>query len=459
MGDFKLLKIIEKKRDGKTLTSEDIGYFVDSVKKTLQYDSRESFNNDAEGIADRSQIGAMLMAIYLKGLNDFETNQLTLKMRDSGHIFQWSDQQKSRIVDKHSTGGVGDKISLILVPALAACGLLIPMISGRSLGHTGGTLEKLESIKQLSTSLEENEILSAIDSIGCCIVGQTEECVPADKVLYCCRDMTATVDCAPLVIASIVSKKLSENPGAIIYDVKFGKAAFFKTLDAALEIAIGLVKASRPVKAVALLTSVDNPLGRSVGNSLEILESVECLRGSGPRDIIQLVEALGAELLQISIGGSKENIYKTLSNGEALKKFHDMLLHQHTDKEVAQNLCYGDASEVFKEEAPYKTNFTYSGEEGFVSAIDPLVLGNIWKDEYVYSLRNPGVGFLILKTIGDDIRKGDVWLEFHHQREEITQDHRTQLTNAITVSSQRVQRKLIEKKVYYRDDALVVEDY
>ncbi|GFU57430.1 thymidine phosphorylase [Nephila pilipes] len=457
MGDFNLTKIIEKKRDGKTLTIEDINYFVDAVKKTSQ--NYHGLNNDGEEIADRCQIGAMLMAIYLKGLNDFETNHLTLKMRDSGHIFQWSDQQKNRIVDKHSTGGVGDKISLILVPALAACGLLIPMISGRSLAHTGGTLEKLEAIKQLTTSFDEKEIRTAIDLIGCCIVGQTEECVPADKILYSCRDLTATVDYSPLIIASIASKKLSENPSAIIYDVKFGKAAFLKTLDKALETAKGLVKASRPAKAVALLTSVDGPLGKTVGNSLEVLECIECLRGGGPRDIIQLVETLGAELLRNTIGGGKENISKTLKNGEALKKFHDMLIQQRTDEEVARNLCYGDPSEVFNNKAPNKTNFIYSGEEGFISAIDPLVLGNVWKDEYIYSFRNPGVGFLILRTIGDEIRKGDVWLEFHHQRNEVSQDHRTQLTNAITVSSQRVKQKLIEKKVYYKDDILVVEDY
>ncbi|GIY93973.1 thymidine phosphorylase [Caerostris extrusa] len=434
---------------------EDISYFVDAVSKTIQ----NGIQDNSGEIADRCQIGAMLMAIYLKGFNDFETNQLVLKMRDSGHVFEWTEEQKSKIVDKHSTGGVGDKTSLILVPALAACGLLIPMISGRSLVHTGGTLDKLEAIKQFSTSLEEDEIHRAIDSIGCCIAGQTEECVPADKVLYSCRDMTGTVDCPALIIASIVSKKLSENPQAIVYDVKFGKGSVFRSKEEALETAIGLVKASRPAKAVALLTSMDAPLGRAIGDSLEVLEAIECLKGSGPKDIVELVEALGGELLRVTIGWNKENISETLKNGTALQKFQDLVIHQHTDKDVAKELCYGDAVKALRSKAPYETEFAYSGEEGFVNAIDPLVLGKVWKDEYSYSLRNPAVGILLLKTLGDEIKKGDVWLKFYHQREKMSEDHRMQLTNSITVSSQRVQRKLIEKRVYIRDDSVVVEDY
>ncbi|GBM19344.1 Thymidine phosphorylase [Araneus ventricosus] len=455
MGDYKLRKIIEKKQNGSEFTSEDIDYFVSAVKKTIQNKS----DNNGDEIADRCQIGAMLMAIYLKGFSDFETNQLTLKMRDSGHVFQWPDELKNRIVDKHSTGGVGDKISLILVPALAACGLLIPMISGRSLDHTGGTLDKLEAIKHFSSSLEEKEIQDSIASIGCCIAGQTSKCIPADKVLYACRDMTATVDYPPLIISSIVSKKLSENPHAIVYDVKFGKGAIFKSKEDALETAIGLVKASRPVKAVALLTSMEGPLGRRIGDSLEVLETIDCLKGGGPKDIIELVEALGGELLRLTIGGNREKISETLKNGTALRKFHDMVINQHADPEIAKELCYGDANKALRGETPHVTNFIYSGEDGFIEAIDPLILGKVWKEEYIFSNRNPRVGFLIKKSLGDEIKQGDVWMEFHHQRDEIIPEQRILLNNAITVSNQRVQRKLIGKVIYMKDDFVMIEDY
>ncbi|CAL1285221.1 unnamed protein product [Larinioides sclopetarius] len=430
MGDYKLRKIIEKKQNGSELTSEDIDYFVSAVKKTIQNKS----DNNGEEIADRCQIGAMLMAIYLKGFSDFETNQLTLKMRDSGHVFQWPDELKNRIVDKHSTGGVGDKISLILVPALAACGLLIPMISGRSLDHTGGTLDKLEAIKKFSSSLEEREIQDSIASIGCCIAGQTSN-------------------------SSIVSKKLSENPYAIAYDVKFGRGAIFKSKTDALETAIGLVKASRPVKAVALLTSMEGPLGRSIGDSLEVLETIDCLKGSGPKDIIELVEALGGELLRLTIGGNKGNISETLKNGTALRKFHDMVINQHTDPETANELCYGDPNKALRGENLHVTNFIYSGEDGFIEAIDPLVLGKVWKEEYSLSSRNPRVGFLLKKSLGDEIKQGDVWMEFHHQQDEIVPEKRTLLNNAITVSKQRVERKLIGKIIYMKEDSVMVEDY
>ncbi|KAG8179501.1 hypothetical protein JTE90_005253 [Oedothorax gibbosus] len=454
MGDYELKQIIKKKQDEEDLSSADIKYFVDAVTKSIQNDG----NKQEHGTADRCQIGAMLMAMYLKGLNDFETNQLTINMKNSGSVFDWPDHHKDRIVDKHSTGGVGDKTSLILAPALAACGLLVPMISGRSLNHTGGTLDKMEAIKGLSVFLTESEIKSAMDSVGCCIVGQTADCVPADKVLYHCRDITSTVNYPPLIISSIVSKKLSESPCALVYDVKFGKGAIANSKEEALAMAQNLVLASRPVKAMALLTSMEAPLGRAIGDSLELLEALECLKGRGPNDVIQLVEALGDVLLKLT-NEAGNRILDTLNNGAALKKFHDMIILQKVDEEVAKELCYGDVSKALKDKAPYITKLQYTGKEGFVSSIDSRVLGNVWKEEYSFSNKNPGVGFLLLKVIGDEIKSGDAWAEFHHQRKELTPDQLTSLSNAVQVSPEVTPKKLIEYVVYLKNDKIMVEDY
>ncbi|XP_042911821.2 thymidine phosphorylase-like [Parasteatoda tepidariorum] len=452
MANLKLTKIIETKRNGGVLSTEDVSYFVKCVIKSI---SKE------EGAADRSQIGAMLMAIYLKGLNDFETAELTMAMTSSSNAFVWPESYKDFVVDKHSTGGVGDKISLILAPVLAALGLKVPMVSGRSLGHTGGTLDKLESIPGYRVSLTKQEIQSALENVGCCIVGQTEDCAPADKVLYHCREITATVDCASLIISSISSKKLSEGLNSLVYDVKYGKGSVFKSKEEALDTAKSLVNASKSVDVVALLTSMENPLGRNSGNSLEVLESIECLRGGGPDDILQLVTALGAELLHSTKHLEREvgakHISEALKNGEALKKFYDMITFQGVSKSIAHELCYGDSSQVLRK-APYQTNITYSGFEGYIENIDPLKLANIWKEEEYISQNNPGIGFTLLKAIGDKICKGDAWLQFHHHQSELLKSQERELHSAITVCSGKVERKLIDRRIYYEGDYLVVKE-
>uniref|UniRef100_A0A8B9UNC3 Thymidine phosphorylase n=1 Tax=Anas zonorhyncha TaxID=75864 RepID=A0A8B9UNC3_9AVES len=239
--------------------------------------------------------GAMLMAIRLRGMDAQETLALTRSMAASGRLLAWPRGWRGRLVDKHSTGGVGDKVSLALAPALAACGCKVPMISGRGLGHTGGTLDKLEAIPGFCVSQSPEQMQSILEQVGCCIVGQSEELVPADRVLYSLRDVTATVDSLPLITASILSKKAAEQISALVLDVKFGSAALYPTLESARELAQSLVAVGEElgIRTAAVLSSMEQPLGRCVGNALEVLEALQCLEGRGPGDLRELVTVLG----------------------------------------------------------------------------------------------------------------------------------------------------------------------
>ncbi|NWS61577.1 TYPH phosphorylase, partial [Chunga burmeisteri] len=272
--------LIRKKRDGERLEEEEIQSFVRGV---------------TEGTAQQGQIGAMLMAIRLRGMDAAETLALTRAMAASGRALAWPPAWRGLLVDKHSTGGVGDKVSLALAPALAACGCKVPMISGRGLGHTGGTLDKLEAIPGFCISQRPEQMQSILERVGCCIVGQSEELVPADRVLYGLRDVTATVDSLPLITASILSKKAAEQLSALVLDVKFGSAALYPTQESARELAQSLVAVGEQlgIHMVAVLSRMDEPLGRCVGNSLEVLEALECLEGGGPPDLRELVTTLG----------------------------------------------------------------------------------------------------------------------------------------------------------------------
>ncbi|NXW59355.1 TYPH phosphorylase, partial [Eurystomus gularis] len=268
----------------------------------------------------------------------------------TGRALAWPPAWRGRLVDKHSTGGVGDKVSLALAPALAACGCKVPMISGRGLGHTGGTLDKLEAVPGFHTSLSPEEMRSALERVGCCIVGQSEELAPADRVLYGLRDVTATVDSLPLITASILSKKAAEQLSALVLDVKFGAAALYPTQESARELAHSLVAVGEHlgIRTSAVLSRMDQPLGRCVGNSLEVLEALECLEGGGPPDLRELVTALGGLLLwQCGLAGGAEQgrarLGQALDDGSALCTFEAMLGAQGVPPDIAHHLCTGDS--------------------------------------------------------------------------------------------------------------------
>lgn len=275
--------LIARKRDGQALSPDEIG---------------ELIRGYVDGSIPDYQMAAWAMAVYFRGMSGEETAALTRQMLHSGETLRWPAGSPPR-VDKHSTGGVGDKVSLVLVPLLACCGLLVPMISGRGLGPTGGTLDKLESIPGVRTDLSRAEIQQVTERVGCVITGTTADLAPADGKLYALRDVTATVPSIPLITASILSKKLAEGLDALVLDVKFGSGAFMKSAEAARTLACSLVGVARQmrVQATALLTDMNQPLGRMVGNAVEVNETVDALCGHGPGDLMEITLALGSELL------------------------------------------------------------------------------------------------------------------------------------------------------------------
>lgn len=315
--------LIAATRDGRAVSTEDLYGFASGV---------------GSGSVPDYQAAAWLMAAYIRGLTGEETLGLTLAMRDSGTVIEWEDGPP--LADKHSTGGVGDKISIILAPLAAACGMRVPMVSGRSLGHTGGTLDKLESIPGMRVGLPLREFMGLVNSNGVAMSGQTDELAPADRKLYALRDSTSTVTSIPLICASILSKKLAENTDALVFDVKVGRGAFMRSEGKALELARTLTGIAREagVRAEALLTSMDHPLGRMTGNALEVREAMEVLSGGGPGDVRELTLELAAAMLRCAMPGSfgegpgaGELCRGRLDDGSAMDRFVRMVESQGGD--------------------------------------------------------------------------------------------------------------------------------
>jgi pyrimidine-nucleoside phosphorylase len=379
--------VIAKKRDGGLLTRDEIAAFVSGF---------------TTGDVPDYQMSALAMAIYLRGMSADETAVLTERMLTSGIQMQW--QSGSPCVDKHSTGGVGDKVSLLLAPLLACCGLRVPMISGRGLGPTGGTLDKLESIPGFRTDLDLSEIGVITDVIGCVITGASEKIAPADRKLYALRDVTATVASIPLITASIMSKKLAEGLDALVLDVKVGSGAFMKTLDQARALAQSLVETGHRmgVKTTALITDMSQPLGRMAGNAVEVDETVAALSGQGCEDLIALTNSLGAELLVATGKVSTLELGRTLlqghiDSGRGLDKLRDMVAAQGGDLNAPRLIAPATIVE--------------SKQSGFVATIDVEALGyeiihlgggrRVMSDAIDHS-----VGIETLVSIGDRIETG-----------------------------------------------------
>jgi pyrimidine-nucleoside phosphorylase len=308
--------IIEKKRNGETLSDEEVGLFIDGYVR---------------GEIPDYQMAALAMAIYFKGMSSGETATLTRVMMQSGEVVDTSALLLPK-VDKHSTGGIGDKLSIPLAPLVACCGVVVPMISGRGLGITGGTLDKLESIPGYRTGLSVPEFIRVLQECGCSMIGQTDRIVPADRKLYALRDVTATVPSIPLIVSSIMSKKLAEGIDGLVLDVKCGRGAFMKTRAEARALAEGLVGVGRAMgkRVTALITAMDQPLGRSVGNALEMIESLDILRGKGPADSTELTLLLGAEMLVLAgvaptVAAALPVLRSKLESGEALERFKKMV--------------------------------------------------------------------------------------------------------------------------------------
>ncbi len=385
------LELIRKKRDGTKLEKEEIQHLIDSY---------------TSGKIPDYQFAAFLMAVYFQGMDFEETTNLTQAMLYSGKVLDLSDVKKPK-VDKHSTGGVGDKVSLVLAPLVASCGVCVPMISGRSLGHTGGTLDKLESIPGFRTNLTAKQFKNQLRKIGVAMIGQTAEIAPADKKIYALRDVTATVDSIPLIAASIMSKKLAEGLDGLVLDVKFGSGAFMQDIESAKELAKTMIQIGKRsgVKTIAVLTDMNNPLGNYIGNSLEVLDAIEALKGRGAVDLMEVAYTLAEQMLKIAkIKGGKKLLETKIASGEALKKFRAMLASQGGDVRVIEKYSYLPL-------ARKKMLFT-APKSGYLRHIDSFRLGTLLTDlgggrQKKEDKIDPSCGFCIYKKIGDYVEKGE----------------------------------------------------
>jgi len=414
-------RLIERKRDGERLEAKEIRELV------LAY---------AEGRVPDYQIAALLMAIYFRGLDRDEMNAFMDAMLESGKRLDLTRLPMPR-VDKHSTGGVGDKTSLILAPLIASLGVAVPMMSGRGLGHTGGTLDKLESIPGFRTSLSIAEAEKQIARIGCAMLSQTDEIVPADRKIYALRDATATVEVIPLIAASIMSKKISESLTGLVLDIKRGSGSFLPKLDDELELANAMidlgVRHGCPV--VALVTAMDRPLGHANGNALEVAEAIAVLKGGGPPDLIEVSLALGAEMLVLAtLATTREAAHvmmkDAISSGRALLKFEEIVSAQGGDPAVVR-----DPSGF--QPAPFQASFD-AKREGVVQSIDPRAIGygvialgggrrNM--EESV----DPSVGFVITAKPGIHVRKGQTLATIHARSKEDVEVGRSTLEQAMVI--------------------------
>lgn len=387
--------IIRKKRNGLALSKEEIKFLI------------TGYTND--DIPDY-QMSAFLMAAYFQGMTNTETAILTEMMLHSGKTIDLNSIGKL-CVDKHSTGGVGDKVSIALAPLVAAAGVPVPMISGRGLGHTGGTLDKLESIPGFRTNLTIKEFIQALKDIQVAMMGQTKEIVPADKKMYALRDVTATVECIPLIAGSIMSKKLAEGAHGIVYDVKTGSGAFMQKLDDSIKLARTLISIAKTLNrsAVALITDMNQPLGNAVGNAVEIQECINLLKGKGPKDLIEITVALGAYMLVLgkaapNLEAGKKKLVSLINNGEGLKKFIEMVEYQGGDPRIVDN-------PKRLPQAKYRINIR-APKSGFVQKIDAYTMGiasvNLGAGRKVLGESiDPAVGIIIHKKIGTLVKKNE----------------------------------------------------
>ncbi|MFL5409833.1 MAG: thymidine phosphorylase [Myxococcales bacterium] len=398
--------LIKKKRDGGVLEPEELRFLALGA---------------ASGEVADEQLAAFLMAVFFRGLDGVsELPHFLDAMLRSGRVLDLS-HIPGRKVDKHSTGGVGDKISLPLAPLVAACGVRVPMVSGRGLGHTGGTLDKLESIPGFRVALPLSRFIELVETVGACLIGQTDEIAPADRKLYALRDATATVESIPLIASSILSKKLAEGIDALVLDVKVGRGAFMKSLDQARALARTMVDLCHVMGrgCSALLTAMDEPLGEAVGNAVEVAESIEILRGRGPPDARELTLLLGIEMLLAGSAArteaeAREKLTSALADGRALRKFGEIVEAQHGDARCLDDPGRLPQPRLRREIRAERSGFLVAldAEEVGLSAVD-LGAGRARKEDRV----DPAAGLLLRKRAGDEVRAGETLAELHAESE------------------------------------------
>ena len=428
-----MIDIISKKRDKLTLTKEEIEFFI---------------NGYVKGEIPDYQVSSLLMAIFLNGLDMDETYYLTLSMLNSGERINLSKIDGVK-ADKHSTGGVGDKVSLVLGPIIASFGVKLAKMSGRGLGHTGGTLDKLESIPGFDINISGDDFLKQVNDIGLAIVGQTKNLVPADKLLYALRDVTATVDSIPLIASSIMSKKLASGADIIVLDVKVGSGAFMKTIDDAIKLSKTMVEIGKRFNkhVSCIITDMDEPLGLAIGNNLEVIEAINTLKGKGPKDLVEVTIKLVSKIL------IKANLYKTekeaslailehINNGSALEKLKEMIKYQKGDNSVVDNTNLFPKSKYIYE--------VKSKKKGYISHMDALKLGiasmhmgagRVKKEDSI----NYNVGIVLNKKTNDYVNINDTLCYLH--MDSIHDDIINEVYSAFEFSDKKSELKTIYEEV------------
>ena len=418
---MRAVDLIRQKRDGGVLDRAAIDFFIAGVTR---------------GTLPDYQTSALLMAILLRGMTPDETAGLTDAMVRSGVRVSYPGLPGTP-VDKHSTGGVGDKTSLVLAPLAAACGAYVPMMSGRGLGHTGGTLDKLEAIPGFRTGLSLDELKAAVASVGCALIGQTSEIAPADRKLYALRDVTSTVESIPLICASIMSKKIAEGIGGLVLDVKTGTGAFMKTIEASRALAEALVGIGQAagVRTEALITRMDAPLGREVGNASEVIESIETLKGSGPAELEQLSVLLAARMLVVAGVASDDadaetRVRAAIASGTGVEKLRQIIEHQGGDPRVIDDYArLPSAPDVEVVTAPRSGFVTGLEAENVGRAAVALGAGR----ERLEDVIDHGVGITVVAAPGSEVRSGDAVLQIRHRGGRGLEVARTLLRQAVQI--------------------------
>lgn len=427
--------LISKKRNGGALDREEMTHLIEGYVK---------------GEIPDYQMAAFLMAVYFQGMTKEETAVMTDLVARSGDVVDLSSIEGIK-VDKHSTGGVGDKTTLIVAPLAAACGVKVAKMSGRGLGHTGGTVDKLESIPGMRVSLERDEFFDIVNKTGLCVIGQSGNLTPADKKLYALRDVTATVESIPLIAVSIMGKKLAAGSDCILLDVKTGSGAFMNSVEDSLSLAQEMVSIGESAgkKTVALITNMDIPLGNNIGNSLEVIEAVETLKNQGPEDLTQVCIQLAANMLYLAGIGDMESclakVKEALENGTALQKFVEMVEAQGGDSSVIKDTDKFETASIVKEVlSPYDGYITFmdTKECGIASCI--LGAGRETKEDVIdYS-----AGIVLKKKTGDKINKGDVLAVLYGNKEEKMWPAEEQFLRALKVDTEKPEEaKLVYARV------------
>lgn len=431
---MRMVDVIDTKRNGGVLSPEQIDYFVTGY---------------TNGEIPDYQASALLMAIWFNGMNAEETQRLTMDMLHSGDQLDLSDIPGIK-VDKHSTGGVGDKVSIPLAPLVASLGIVVPMISGRGLGHTGGTLDKLEAIPGFQVEIEEDAFKKQLREVGCIIAGATGNIAPADKKIYALRDVTDTVSSIPLIAGSIMSKKIASGTDALVMDVKTGAGAFMKTDEEAEELARTLVEIGKGVgmNAMAVISDMNQPLGKAIGNALEIQESIEVLKGKGPEDLVNLVLTIGSQMVVMakkadSLEEARTMLQANIDNGKALETFRKMIEAQGGNGDVVDDY-------TLMPQAKYKIAFT-APSSGVISrmkademGIASMMLGGgraAKDDELDYA-----VGLMLDKKVGDRVEEGESILTIYSDRENVD-DIVKLIGDNITISEEAEPIKLIHQVI------------